>query len=293
MTATAHRAEPQLLGATPSLICPTTSPEAVTTHPQEAHHVGRLIVNADDWGRDRETTDRTRDCLVLGTVSSVSAMVFMEDSERAAAMARERGIDAGLHLNFTTPFSSPDCPAQLAEYQRKLANYLRRHPLARVIFHPGLVASFEYAVAAQRDEFRRLYGVEPKRLDGHHHMHLCTNVLFGGLLPPETLVRRNFSFQRGEKNWANRFYRKLQDRRLGQRHRLADFLFSLAPLEPADRLQRIFSLAREFVVEVETHPINPEEYRFLTGVEIRRYTGDLEIACCFTTSRYRASGWPR
>src|SRR5436853_2735645 len=121
---------------------------------------GLLILNADDWGRDRCTTERTLECILRGAVSSVSAMVFMEDSERAAAMARERGIDAGLHLNFTTPFSSADCPAQLAEYQRKLANYLRRHPLARVIFHPGLAAFFEYVVAAQRDEFRRLYGVE-------------------------------------------------------------------------------------------------------------------------------------
>src|SRR5207245_11014290 len=156
----------------------------------------------------------------------------------------------------------------LAEYQRKLANYLRRHPLARVIFHPGLVASFEYAVAAQRDEFRRLYGVEPKRLDGHHHMHLCANVFFGGLLPPETLVRRNFSFQAGEKSLWNRLYRRFVDGMLARRHRLVDFFFSLAPLEPPVRLQRIFSLAREFVVEVETHPVHQEEYRFLTGGEI-------------------------
>jgi chitin disaccharide deacetylase len=281
MTATVHRAEPETPGAIHGLICPATSPDTVTMHPKEAHHAGRLIVNADDWGRDRDTTDRTRDCLVLGTVSSVSAMVFMEDSERAAAMARERGIDAGLHLNFTTPFSSPDCPARFAEHQRKLATYLRRHPLARVVFHPGLVASFEYLVTAQRDEFQRLYGTAPERLDGHHHMHLCANVLFGGLLPPGTIVRRNFSFQRGEKNWTNRFYRRLQDRRLGRRYCLADFLFSLAPLEPRDRLQRIFSLAREFVVEVETHPINPEEYQFLTRGEVFRWARDIPIATSF------------
>ena len=208
-------------------------------------------------------------------------MVFMQDSERAAAMARERRVDAGLHLNFTTRFSSADCLAQLAEHQRKLATYLRRRPLARVIFHPGLAASFEYVVAAQLDEFRRLYGTAPERLDGHHHMHLCANVLLAGLLPPGTLVRRNFSFQRGEKNWANRFYRKLQDRRLGRRHRLADFLFSLAPFQPPDRLQRIFSLAREFVVEVETHPINLDEYRFLTGGEVFGWAGDIPIATSF------------
>src|SRR4029077_20103780 len=63
---------------------------------------GVLIINADDWGRSQETTDRIAECVAHGAVSSVSAMVFMEDSERSAVIARERGIDAGLHLNFTT-----------------------------------------------------------------------------------------------------------------------------------------------------------------------------------------------
>ena len=48
-----------------------------------------LVINADDWGRDRETTERIRECAARGTVSSVSAMVFMEDSERGAAVALE------------------------------------------------------------------------------------------------------------------------------------------------------------------------------------------------------------
>ena len=53
-----------------------------------------VIVNADDWGRDNATTDRCLDCFLLGAVSSVSAMVFMEDSERAAHLARHHGVDA-------------------------------------------------------------------------------------------------------------------------------------------------------------------------------------------------------
>ena len=65
-----------------------------------------LIVNADDWGRDRLTTDRILDCVTAGAVSAVSAMVFAEDSERAAALALDRSIDVGLHLNFTSPFTA-------------------------------------------------------------------------------------------------------------------------------------------------------------------------------------------
>src|SRR5271167_1397805 len=62
-------------------------------------HDGLLIINADDWGRDHETTERTLRCILRGAVSSVSAMVFMGDSERAAAIAKENAIHAGLHLN--------------------------------------------------------------------------------------------------------------------------------------------------------------------------------------------------
>ena len=254
----------------------------------DSRHGGALIINADDWGRDRVNTDRTFQCILRETVSSVSAMVFMEDSERAAAVARERGIDAGLHLNFTTRFSAPRAPAQLIEYQQRLCRYLQRHRFARVAFHPGLRRFFEYVVATQRNEFCRLYGAEPQRIDGHHHMHLCTNVLLQGLLPTGTVVRRNFSFQPGEKGVVNRLYRLLVDRMMARRHYHTDFLFSLPPLAPAGRLQRIFSLARQFAVEVETHPVNPEEHRFLAGGEIFRHLGDLPIARCFA-SRTRAS----
>src|SRR6266478_3108081 len=72
----------------------------------------------------RETTGHIFQCALRKTVSSVSAMVFMEDSVRAAAMARESGIDAGLHLNLTTPFSARNCPARLQEHQREVAGYL-------------------------------------------------------------------------------------------------------------------------------------------------------------------------
>ena len=251
---------------------------------------GLLIVNADDWGRDDDTTERTLNCIGRGAVSSVSAMVFMKDSERAAAIARERGIDAGLHLNLTTPFSAPGTPARLIEHQQQISAYLRRFWISQVMFHPGLVPSFEYLVKSQIEEFRLLYGAQPERLDGHHHMHLCANVILGNLLPAGTLVRRNFSFDRGEKNWCNRAYRRIVDRMLARRHRLVDFFFSLPPLEPPDRLKRIFSFGRESAVEIETHPVNGDEYRFLERGEIFRWTDDVPIARRFSLPRRVRSG---
>jgi predicted glycoside hydrolase/deacetylase ChbG (UPF0249 family) len=233
---------------------------------------GALIVNADDWGRDEQTTDRTIDCILGGAVSSVSAMVFMEDSERAAEIARKDEIDAGLHLNLTTPFSMPGSPARLKEHQGRLSSYLRPSRFASVVYHPGLANSFHYVVRAQLDEFQRLYGANANRIDGHHHMHLCTNVLLGRLLPEGTLVRRNFTFAAGEKSFGNRLYRKSVDGLLARRHYLTDLFFSLPPMEPRQRLQRIFAASQDFIVELETHPVNPAEHRFLAGGEIFQWT---------------------
>jgi chitin disaccharide deacetylase len=224
-----------------------------------------LVMNADDWGLNRLTTDRTLDCCQLGAVSSVSAMVFMEDSERAAAIARERGIEAGLHINFTAPFSARGVPERLAEHLQRTAAHLSRHRLAQIVFHPGLMRSFEYLATAQLGEFRRLYGVAPEKIDGHHHMHISANVLMQKLLPPGTVVRRNFSFESGEKSRANQLYRRFVDRSLARRHVLSDYFFALAPLEPASRLRKIFALANQFAVEVGTHPVNQAEHRYLSG----------------------------
>jgi chitin disaccharide deacetylase len=237
---------------------------------------GALIVNADDWGRDRNTTDRIFDCVRARTVSASSHMVFMEDSPRAAEIARESGLDIGLHLNLSSPFTAPNIPGKLNEHHSKVVKYLRRHAMARVFYNPWLAESFEYVVKAQLEEFRRLYGSGPERIDGHHHLHLCANVQRAKLLPESTLARRNFSFQAGEKSWLNRSYRSGVDRKLAARHRVVDFLFLLPPMEP-NRLQRIFSLARSVPVEVETHPVNPDEFKFLTEGEMLRQAGDIPI----------------
>jgi hypothetical protein len=271
---TEHKTEPAL--APRSGASGLTGGSTLTGNGQ-ALPTGFLIVNADDWGRDRANTDRALECVLRGSVSSVSAMVFMEDSERAADISRQHGVDTGLHLNLTTPFTVSGCPRKLLEHHRRLAVYLSGSRFAQVVFHPGLASSFAYVVEAQLKEFDRLYATAAQRVDGHHHMHLCANVLLAKLLPQGTLARRSFTFQRGEKSFSNRAYRRVVDHILARRHRLADGFFSLPPLDPPGRLQRIFSLAKELVIELESHPIHPEEYSFLMGEEILGLIGHTRI----------------
>jgi len=249
------------------------------SHGQEApeRRGATVIVNADDWGRDTLTTDRTLDCALNGVISSVGAMLFMEDSERAADLALQHKIDAGLHLNFTMPFTAPHCPNKLLEHQARLSRFLTSHRLAPLIYHPGLAASFEYVVKAQLGEYQRLYGATASRMDGHHHMHLCMNVMLQKLIPPGIIVRRNFTFGPGEKGYFNRLYRGWQDRILARRDRITDYFFDLIPLQPS-RLQKIFDLAICSNVEIETHAIDDAQYRFLLDGEFSRFAGDVGIA---------------
>jgi len=239
---------------------------------------GLLIINADDWGLDHQTTDRIWECAIRGRISSVSAMVFMEDSERAADMAREAGIDAGLHLNLSAPFSANSCSATLRERQGEILTAMRRYRFSRALFHPGMRRQFEYVVAAQLEEFQRQYGAPAARIDGHHHMHLCPNVLLTGLLPAGIRVRRSVSYRPGEAGALQRLYWSAVDRILARRHVLTDFFFSLPPLEPEARLQHIVSLARTLSVEVETHPAVREEHDFLMGDGLLRWTRSIRMA---------------
>src|SRR5258708_23389225 len=169
-----------------------------------------VIMNADDWGWNAEATNRIFDCIQRNAVSSVSAMVFMEASELAAAVGCENNLDAGLHLNFTTPFTGRGVPAQLVEHQQKLAKFLLSHRYASIVFQPLLMDSFDYVVRAQVEEYERIYGAAPHRYDGHHHMHLCANVVLQKLMPRGTIVRRNFSFAAGEKRLLNRLFRRTE-----------------------------------------------------------------------------------
>jgi predicted glycoside hydrolase/deacetylase ChbG (UPF0249 family) len=247
---------------------------------------GMLVINADDWGRDQQTTDAIREFTRTGAVSSVSAMVFMEDSERAAAIARQDGTFAGLHLNLTTPFSFRGCRVGLRSHQERLARYLTRSRFSRLIFHPGLANSFRYVVSAQLDEFHRLYDSGARKIDGHHHMHLSANILFAGLLPHDVIVRRHFSSEPGEKRLRNVAFRQFT-RVLMTGHRTTDYFFSLVPLEPEERLKRIFGLARTSCVELGVHPIQSRETVFLRH-EIQHWTDGLRMASFGQVAEIRA-----
>ena len=226
-----------------------------------------IILNADDLGKSPAETDAAIELARRGRLTSVSAMVFMSDSTRARALASELAVDVGLHLNFCEPFSSRNVPdALLAEHQT-LVDFFNRSRYAQLIYNPMLRQTFKNVYEAQLEEFERLYGRAPAHIDGHRHLHLCSNMVIACPFPQGSRVRRNFTFDAREKSSVNRTYRRLVDARLGKRYEITDYFFSLGQSLDGrgTPLSRVTELARSSVVEIMVHPNNRAEFDFLKG----------------------------
>lgn len=222
-----------------------------------------IIINADDWGRSVEATDAALTYYQQEQITSVSAMVFMVDSERAADIALKKRIPTGLHINFTQSFSAERVPGRLRNHHERIKQFLKSNRYSQLVYNPFLREAFRYVFRAQEEEFIRLYQKVPSHFDGHEHMHLCANMLVMMLIPAGQKVRRSFSFRREDKNILNRGYRNLVNRRLCNRYRLTDYFFALSQHASEDGFARVCHLGLKASVELMTHPAIPCESAFL------------------------------
>lgn len=236
-----------------------------------------LIINADDWGRSLAETNAALRCYKEGRITSVSAMVFMEDSERAADLAKENELDVGLHLNFAERFTARTYPSMLGDHHNRIVRFLKRNKYSQLFYNPFLRKEFSDLYKVQVAEFIRLFGKLPSHIDGHHHMHICANILLSKLIPAGTKLRRNFSFWPGEKSWLNRAYRTAVDRWLARRYQLLDYFFDLTQCIREKKLDRVVTVATSSDVELMTHPIVREEADYLLSDEFHKILQCLEL----------------
>lgn len=222
-----------------------------------------LIVNADDFGKTESITNNIALCFREGRITSTSAMVFMLDSERAARLALDRNLEVGLHLNFDDAFTGPALPAAVKECQERTGAFLKKGKYTQVLYNPMLKKPFEYLYRAQYEEFVRLYQRQPTHINGHHHMHLCSNVLLGKIIPSGSRVRRTFTFMKGERNVPNVVYRRIIDRLVTERFVTTDMFFAAIPSESLTALRKKAELANSRVVELMVHVSSPRELDYV------------------------------
>ena len=229
-------------------------------------------------GRSAAETDAVLKCYMKGRITSVSAHGFHAGFERAARLTKDYELDdVGLHLNFSEEFTHKSCSETLKEHQGRIIRFLKRGKYAQLLYNPFLRKAFAYCYHAQVEEFVRLFEKSPSHIDGHHHMHLCANLLLSKVIPIGMKLRRNFSFWPGEKSMLNRTYRMLVDRWLARPYRLTDYFFDLSQCIQGKKLDRVAALAKSSNVELMTHPILNGEEEYLMSDEFQVILQRLEI----------------
>lgn len=117
-----------------------------------------LTLNADDYAMDQAVDDAILDLASLGAASSTSAMTLSPRWPEAGRRLRDAPLDAGLHLDLTSPFAG--------ERRRGLA-------LLMAAAYAGRIdrAILRGAIHDQLDRFEAALKAPPAFVDGHQHVH--------------------------------------------------------------------------------------------------------------------------
>jgi len=169
--------------------------------PLNLSHVKRLIVNADDFGFNREITDGIIEAHQKGVVTSTTLMANMP----AAAYAVEQSqacpdLSVGLHVNLTLgkPLSEPQ---HIPSLVRSDGQFLDRPTFFRRANRGQLNSSeLRREISAQLQQVIDL-GLTPTHADSHHHSTSCIQPYFAKLA---VLKEANITRMRTHSGWYRR-----------------------------------------------------------------------------------------
>src|SRR3954466_6783217 len=108
-----------------------------------------IIINADDWGRSAAETDAALECYRAGRITSVTAMMFMADSERAAQLAEKYHLNVGLHLNLNLPFDGRVPSEKSAKCHARIVKFMSAGKYTQLLYNPFLREQFRSDYQAQ------------------------------------------------------------------------------------------------------------------------------------------------
>lgn len=221
------------------------------------HTAGLLVVNGDDLGLSPTDTDGIIASFEAGAISSATAMMWMSDSRRAAALTRDSALPVGLHLNLTEAYTALDVPADVAETQRRVAGRIAAAGTLAYLYRPDWADDFRRCIADQLWQFVELYGRPPTHVDGHRHMHLLPNAMFAGPLGSVLRCRRPVNRTQAESAAIKHATRRLLFELVRLRFVTTRWCVSIRALHPAlggDGVRQGLARAHGASLEVIVHP---------------------------------------
>jgi predicted glycoside hydrolase/deacetylase ChbG (UPF0249 family) len=127
----------------------------------------RLIITADDFGRDESCTAAIADALAKGTITATSIMANAPLFETACALAHARGLTdrIGVHLCLD---EGPPLAPEMGPYADARGHLCVRRSLKPL--SKAYSRAIECELAAQIDRVIA-EGIRPTHLDSHRHIH--------------------------------------------------------------------------------------------------------------------------
>jgi predicted glycoside hydrolase/deacetylase ChbG (UPF0249 family) len=157
----------------------------------------RLIITADDFGRDAACTAAIAESLSDGAVTSTSIMANGGHFEEACALARACGLidRIGVHLSLD---EGPALSSEMAPYTDSAGQLCVRRSLMPL--GPSFSRAVEAELSAQVDRVIAA-GIRPTHLDSHRHIHTAFPI---GRLVVRLARRYHIAYVRPARNLASR-----------------------------------------------------------------------------------------
>ncbi|MFC0710652.1 ChbG/HpnK family deacetylase [Azorhizophilus paspali] len=213
----------------------------------------RVIVNADDFGLNREKNAVIVRAFRCGLISSATLMANMPAFAQACALIHAEGLHGrvGLHVNLTHGRPLSETIANLSCFCDATGEFHLRLPRYRLWLGRATRAAIDEELEAQWQ--RCLYhGVRPSHLDSHQHVHNIWPVgeqlaRFAAARGVPLRLARNLGNNLGP---IKRLFKSLLNRRLRQlAGRCAEHVCTTADL-------RDQPLPAQGTLEVIAHPCN-------------------------------------
>lgn len=134
-------------------------------HPSDRR--ARLIITADDFGRDEACTQAIADALARGVITATSIMANAPMFDKACALARAHGLTRriGVHLCLD---EGPPLSPEMRPYVDSEGHLCVRRSLKPL--SAGVSRAIESELTAQIQRVIAA-GIQPTHLDSHRHIH--------------------------------------------------------------------------------------------------------------------------
>jgi len=235
----------------------------------------RLIITADDFGRDEACTVAIAESLANGTITSASIMANGRCFEMARDLAHSWNLAGklGVHLSLD---EGPALSREMLQYADADGNLCVRRslkPLGRKLSHAveaELAAQIERVVAA---------GIAPTHLDSHRHIHTVFPI---GRLVVRLARRYRIPYVRSARNLAARgggvsdAYKWMFNRYVASRVRTADHFGDIVDFYHRPNEHAVPGLI-ECMTHLDDSPRGLDNRRLLENKEFLKFLENYEL----------------